>query len=124
MSRWLGPLAALAVVGGALAHDPHLFSRAIHRPQPSLIARLESRLAPLFAELPGDAKVGFVTDDHHNLRRILINYILAPRLFELGAKQPLTVGVFDQPIGPFLYDHHVRVKRDLGGGVYLLERAP
>jgi hypothetical protein len=89
---------------------------------PSQQALLEARLQPLLDELPPGAIVGFVTNGDERRLQMAASYVAAPRLLSPGTAPALIVGLFEQPPGPFFFDHPLTIVKDYGHGVMLLEK--
>lgn len=113
--------AALLPAAGVLvqvANDPRTL---IPRDDP--ISAFERRLAPVRAALHGVRGVGYLAPEHVSNRvahLYSLRYTLAPILVFDDVQQPLVVA--DGGPDPRRLPPDLRVRRDFGGGLLLLER--
>jgi hypothetical protein len=92
-------------------------------PRPALpITDHHTRLAALAAAAPEDLAYGFVTDGNKLQKYFMSQYVLIPRILTYGAGEPQVIGVFDGRPDAVLAAEGLRVVRDFGRGVFLLEK--
>jgi hypothetical protein len=119
---WRGPALAAILFALALLPERSRWRRLFASREPSRLARLEERLRPLLQDLPADARLGLILDGDERRRLMEASYVVAPRLLDPGTAPPRILGLLDGPVGWFFYQHPVRLVKDYGGGVLLLEK--
>ena len=103
-----------------IASDPGLL-----RPRDDAMSKFERHLAPLREALRGEAAVGYLAPSggiDRAAHLFSVRYALAP--VQVRDEDDAALVVADGAADAGHFPPQLRVRRDFGGGLYLLERAP